>query len=174
MFQILKNKQAQENLLYNKILSLSRNKLLYTKCMIDDSFQNRINLIFLHISFLFIKIKVGTNGEIYKEFYQKMFDLIFNNIEINMREIGYGDVTVNKKMKLLLRIFYNILLKCEIYNEQNHDSKSSFLKQHLSLKSGLKINNNDELVKYFDKYQTFCIDLTPDSVLKGELNFKYN
>ena len=62
MFQISKNKQIQENILYNKILSLSRNKLLYTKCMIDDTFQNRINLIFLHISFLFIKFKKNRNN----------------------------------------------------------------------------------------------------------------
>ena len=174
MFQISKNKQVQENTLYNKILSLSRNKLLYTKCMIDDTFQNRINLIFLHISFLFIKIKQGTNGDIYKDFYQKMFDLIFNNIEINMREVGYGDVTVNNKMKLLVRIFYKILLNCETYNVQNHNFKDSFFEKHLSLKKGSKINNNNELIRYFDKYQSFCIDLTSDSVLKGELNFKYN
>jgi len=142
--------------------------------MIDDTFQNRINLIFLHISFLFIKIKQESNRSIYKDFYQKMFDLIFNNIEINMREIGYGDVAVNKKMKLLVRIFYNVLLNCESYKAKNHDFKHNFLIQHLSFKDGLKINNNHELIRYFDKYQSFCIDLTSDSVLKGELNFKYN
>tara|TARA_B100000029_G_C17362981_1_gene883199 strand:+ start:419 stop:943 length:525 start_codon:yes stop_codon:yes gene_type:complete len=174
MFQILKNNQVQENLLYNKILSLSRNKLLYTKFFLDDTFQNRINLIFIHMSFLFIKIKQDTNGYVYKDFYQKMFDLIFKNIEINMREIGYGDVTVNKKMKLLVRLFYNILLKCELYKSKNHLFKHSFLKQHLAVKRGLKDNNNHDLIRYFDKYQSFCIDLAPDSVLKGELNFKYN
>ena len=174
MFQLLKNKQVQENRLYNKILSLSRNKLLYTKFMVDDSFQNRINLIFLHISFLFIKIKQGANSKIYKEFYQKMFDLIFNNIEINMREIGYGDVTVNKKMKLLIRVFYNILLNCETFKVQKREAKYRFLEDHLSLRNGLKFAENDELIAYFDKYQSFCIDLTSDSVLKGELNFKYN
>ena len=47
---------AQENILYNNILLLSRNKLFYTKFDLADTFQNRINLIFLHISFLFIKI----------------------------------------------------------------------------------------------------------------------
>ena len=174
MFQISKNKQVQENTLYNKNLSLSRNKLFYTKWCLSDTFQNRINLIFMHSSFLFNKIKMDNGHKIYKEFYQKMFDLIFNNIEINMREVGYGDVTVNNKMKLLVRIFYKILLNCETYNVQNHNFKDSFFEKHLSLKKGSKINNNNELIRYFDKYQSFCIDLTSDSVLKGELNFKYN
>ena len=36
-----------------------------------------------------------------------------------------------------------------------------------------KANNNDLLLEYFDKYQSFCLDLHPDNVLKGELNFNY-
>ena len=51
---------TQEDILYNNILSLSRNKLFFTKFCLADSFQNRIYLIFIHISFLFtysLKIK---------------------------------------------------------------------------------------------------------------------
>ena len=36
-----------------------------------------------------------------KEFPQEIFDNIFLNIEYHIRELGYGDVTVNKKMKIL-------------------------------------------------------------------------
>ena len=34
--------------------------------------------------------------------------------------------------------------------------------------------NNKPLIEYFTKYQAFCVDLSSDSVLKGELNFNYN
>ena len=90
MSEYIKQINTQEDTLYNNILLLSRNKLFFTKFCLADSFQNRIYLIFIHISFLFIKIKQDNHKEIYKVFYQKMFDLIFNNIELNMREIGYG------------------------------------------------------------------------------------
>ena len=43
----IKNKN-NEIKLYNKILLLSRNKLLYTNFKLNDTFQNRINLIFFH------------------------------------------------------------------------------------------------------------------------------
>ena len=97
---------TQEDILYNNILSLSRNKLFFTKFGLADTFQNRIYLIFIHISFLFIKIKQNNQKEIYKIFYQKMFDLIFNQIEQNMREVGFGDTLINKNMKFLVKIFY--------------------------------------------------------------------
>ena len=53
----------------------------------------------------------------YKIFYQKLFDLIFNNIESNMREIGYGDTVINKNMRFLTKTFYNVLLNCEKYKK---------------------------------------------------------
>ena len=81
--------KSKEDLLYNNMLLLSRNKLFYTKLNLADTFQNRINLIFVHISFLFIKIKQSKNNHFYKAFYQNLFDLIFKKIEMNMREIGH-------------------------------------------------------------------------------------
>ena len=159
--------------LYNKILLLSRNKFFYTELNFNDSFQNRINLIFLHISFIFIKIKHEINNKIYKSFYQKMFDFIFKQIEANMREIGYGDTAVSKNMKFLVKNFYNILLNCEKYNIKTNDQKIYFLLNHLKVNNDKKINNNAILIGYFDKYYSFCLDLSSDKVLKGDLNFTY-
>ena len=166
--------KSQENKLYNKILFLSRNKSFYTKLGLIDTFQNRINLIFLHISFLFIKLKQKGKSQFYKEFFQKMFDFIFNKIALNMREIGYGDMTINKNMKFLVKIFYNILLNCENYKKKNIKNKNLFLLKYLSQNTVRESADNIELVEYFDKYQAFCFDLSSDSVLKGELNFNYN
>jgi len=87
--------------------------------------------------------------------------------------LGYGDMTVNKSMKFLVKIFYNILLDCEIYKNKNEIDKNLFLLKHLSLNSNVKTNNNYDLVNYFNKYHAFCLDLHPDKVLKGNLNFNY-
>ena len=173
MFKILKKNNSQELKLYNKILSLSRNKLFYTKFILTDTFQNRIYLIFLHISFLFIKVKSTKDKKKYDIFYQKMFDLIFKKIEINMREIGHGDTTINKNMKFLVRVFYNILLNCENFNKKNLNDKKIFFYNYLKVKNEDKSANKSHLVDYFNEYQTFCFDLSVDSVLRGDLNFKY-
>ena len=174
MTKYFKNTETSESKLYNKIIFLSRNKLFYTKLGLSDTFQNRIHLIFLHISFLFVKNKQRNKDFRNKKFHQKLFDFIFKKIELNMREIGYGDVTVNKNMKFLVKIFYNILLDCENYNKKNLNSKNLYLFKYLTQNDDVKSAVNNELVEYFDKYQAFCLDLTSDSVLKGELNFNYN
>ena len=102
-----------------------------------------------------------------------MFDFIFNKIELNMREIGYGDMTINKNMKFLVKIFYNILLNCENYKKKNLKNKNFFLLKYLSQNIDKIGTNNIGLVEYFDQYQAFCFDLSSDSVVKGGLNFNY-
>ena len=102
-----------------------------------------------------------------------MFDFIFKQIEANMREIGYSDTTVSKTMKFLVKNFYNILLNCEKYSLKTNDEKIYFLLNYLKVNNDKKINNNTILIGYFDKYYAFCLDLSSDKVLKGELNFTY-
>jgi len=160
------------NNVYNNILLLSRNKLFYTNFSLADTFENRIHLIFIHTSFLFIKIKQNDQNKKYKIFHQEIFDITFNKIELNMREIGYGDVTVNKNMKKLVKNFYNILLNCENFKKKQINEKNIFFTKFLDNNENIKMANNLPLINYFEKYQAFCFDLSHDSVLKGEINFK--
>ena len=110
---------------------------------------------------------------IYKIFYQKIFDLIFNKIELNMREIGFGDTIINKNMRFLVKTFYNILFNCEEYKEMSLDAKNEFFNKYLEQNNTKNTVNNKGLIEYFNKYEAFCFDLTPDSVLKGELKFDH-
>ena len=75
MNKYLNKNKYNEDILYNKIVFLSRNKLFYTKLNLKDTFQNRINLIFIHISFLFVKIKHNNTNISFNEFYQNVFAL---------------------------------------------------------------------------------------------------
>ena len=173
MQKSLNQNYSKESNLYNTILLLSRNKIFYTNFGLSDTFQNRIHLIFIHISFLFIKSKRNNENQKFKDFKQNLFDLTFNKIEQNMREIGYGDVTVNKNMKFLVRSFYDILLNCEKYKKKSPILKQSFFYKHLTFVGVKNGNFDDLLIDYFDKYEAFCLDLSSDSVLKGEIKFNY-
>ena len=173
MVEFIKKINHYESQLYIKILSLSRNKLFYTKFHLKDTFQNRINLIFLHTAFLLIMLQTKDKDQFYMKFYQRIFDTIFKNIELNMREIGYGDIMINKNMRFLVKVFYNILLNCKNYSKKNLKNKNLFLFRFLDLNIDKKTHNNIVLVDYFNKYQIFCLDLSLDNVLKGNLNFVY-
>ena len=79
-----------------------------------------MNLLFFH----FIIILRLKKSEKNKRIFQDSFDNIFQDIEINIRELGYGDTKVNNTMKNLNKIFYDILIKI---SEKRFFNVSSFL-----------------------------------------------
>ena len=95
--------------LYNILLILSRNIFFYKKIQLPDTFETRIYLMFFHFSIFMIITKKKD-----LKFNQNIYDQLFHNIENNLRELGFGDVSVNKKMKELNKILYDILLKLNL------------------------------------------------------------
>ena len=105
------------------------------------------------------------------KFPQEIFDNIFLNIEYHIRELGYGDVAVNKKMKTLTRVFYDILLKINNSKSEGFKTNIETLKTYFDIKSENSSILNDNLTKYFNNYYDFCFELKSDNMLKGQINF---
>ena len=110
--------------LYNKILLDARNPEIFSR-FIEDSLNNKIIIFLTFLSKIFNKMDENDKN------YQIFFDYIFHRIETDLRELGYGDMSVNKKMKVIVTKFYSILL-----DFKNFDNKD-------------KLNRVEILVKYF-------------------------
>ena len=160
---------AHNNSLYNKLIELSRNIFFYKKIHLKDNFLTRINLIFIHFCLILIIFKNKNKSK----FPQKIFDNIFQNIEYNLRELGHGDVAVNKKMKLLTQKFYDILLKITKEDKKVFEIDKNILKKHLEITNENKDEIIDKLAIYFKEFYKFCFELNDNSMLKGEIKFKY-
>ncbi len=157
------------NHLYNKLVELSRNIFFYKDLKLKDNFETRIILIFLHLSIILLVFKKDKK----MNFPQDIFDNVFQNIEYNMRELGHGDVSVNKKMKILNRIFYNILLKIDQKNSDLFSVNESIIAEHLFN----DIKETDEIMskikEYLSSFYNYCFELDIDSMIKGKINYKY-
>ena len=154
--------------LYNTLLSLSRNIFFYKKIKLKDTFDTRIYLMFIHFSIMMIVFK--KKG---KKFNQDSYDSLFHNIENNLREAGFGDVSVNKKMKDFNKQLYDILLKIE--NKKNNSFK---LNKELVIKyfNELDEPNKDKFIEfddYFKNFYNFCFELPLKNMLLEIKNFKY-
>jgi cytochrome b pre-mRNA-processing protein 3 len=162
---MLSTYKSHHNPLYNNLVQLSRNIFFYKKILLKDTFETRIHLIFFHLTIIMIILK---NKK--KIFPQNIFDNIFQNTEHNLRELGFGDVKVNKQMKNLTRIFYDILLKLNISENKNFLLNKKLITTYFDLSD----NNNhlvNDLTNYFDKFYYFCFELNEDNMIKGKINF---
>ena len=155
--------------LYNILLSLSRNIFFYKRIRLPDTFETRLYLMFIHFSILMIIYKFkGSKLD------QKSYDLFFHNIEYNLRELGFGDVSVNKKMKEFNKILYDILLKINLENNQmekftlNHKLIFKYFNELDTPKNPKYI----ELSLYFSNFFNYCFELSLNNMLKMVLKFK--
>ena len=129
--------------IYNNLIKLTRNKILYVNISDNETFSDRLIIFFFHFAF-FLKIyKTKSN----KDEIQKLYDFIFKQIELSIREIGYGDASINKKMKEYINLMYSIINKVEIWEKLNLNEKSEFLSQFID-------TNKESLfyINYFNKY----------------------
>ena len=155
--------------LYNKIVFLTRKSFFYKDLQLSDSFSIRIYLLFFHLCFIIIALK---NKECRKDESQEIFDFFFKQIEINCRELGHGDTTINKKMKDLIRVFYEILINCHNWNHLKISKKNDLLSKFFSNNHYNETKSN-KLTTYFDKFSFFIEDISLNSLTKGVFNFSY-
>ena len=153
--------------IYNNLIKLTRNKSLYKSLKNNDTFSDRLIILLFHFGF-FLKFY---KKELSKKEAQNLFDFFIRQIELSIREIGYGDVSVNKKMKDLNKIFYDILLKL------SDKTKNFSINQNLYVKYFEKLKNSEEkrdnFHKYFTKFYNYCFELSANNMIEDIQNFKY-
>ncbi len=102
-----KNKSYLVEKIYQNIIKISRSKFFYLDYNLEDTFETRFDLVIFHSFMIFYFYK--SNKIDTSVIPQSLFDYMFNDFENNLREMGFGDIAVNKKMKAFVRAFYGRL-----------------------------------------------------------------
>ena len=144
--------------IYNNLVKLTRNKDLYKNFKNQDTFSDRLIFFLLHFAF-FLKVYNENN---HKKLLQEIYDFTFRQVELSIREIGYGDQSINKKMKDYLNLFYGMIDKIHSWDELDVESRNSILVNFLDNSS-----NFEYLVKYFEIYRLNLTNNTLNSHIKG-------
>ena len=140
--------------IYNNLVTLTRNKALYQKFKIQDTFSDRLVFLLLHFAFFIKRFKNDKN----KEILQDIYDYFFRQLELSIREIGYGDQTINKKMKVYLNLFHSMLDDMHNWDISTKKIKINILATFID-----ESKNTTFFVDYFDKFN--------EDLLKNTLNF---
>ena len=144
--------------IYNNLVKLTRNKDLYKDFKNQDTFSDRLIFFLLHFAF-FLKVYKENND---KRLLQEIYDFTFRQVELSIREIGYGDQSINKKMKDYLNLFYGMIDKIHDWDSLSLESRASLLEIFLD-----NATNTEYLAEYLEKYRLNLINNTLNSYIKG-------
>ncbi len=149
---------------YNNLINLSRNKKIFAIFTVNDTFSDRLIIFMFHFALFLREYKDQNN----KKYLQDLFDYIFRQIELSLREIGYGDVSINKKMKNYINIFYSIIDKFNNWNSLNGNEKFNILGFFIKLD-----DKGHKLVDYFNNFQEYLSKNSLNSFTKSVISHKF-
>jgi len=147
--------------LYNKFINYTRNKKLYKSLNREDNFSDRLTLFLLHFSFFLKNFKNEEN----KIILQEIYDFIFRQLELSIREIGYGDQSINKKMKDYINLFHSMVSEIHFWNDLSRMQKLEKFSIFLT-----DFKEIEYLLDYFELFDENLSKITLNSYLKSVSN----
>ena len=142
--------------IYNNLIKLTRNKNLYNNKK-QDTFYDRMIIFFFHLGFL---LKIYKNIE-QKDDLQKFFDYCVRQIELSVREIGYGDATINKKMKEYVNLLFSIIDKINNWEDLDLIKKREIINIYID-----ETSDFEKFIDYLEKYRQFLLKNTFNNLSK--------
>ena len=144
--------------IYNKLINYTRNKALYKSLNREDQFSDRLTLFLLHFSFFLKNFKNSEN----KKILQEIYDFNFRQLELAIREIGYGDQSINKKMKDYINLFHSMVSEIHFWENLNKYEKIKKISIFLE-----DFENIDYLLDYFEEFNLNLSKKTLNYYLKS-------
>ena len=144
--------------IYNNLIRLTTNKSLYKGLKSQDTFEDRLVLFLIHFAF-FLNVY---NKKEDKKILQEIYDLNFRHLELSIREIGYGDQSINKKMKDYVNLFHQILSDLHLWKDLDNIKKEKILSNFLR-----NFDKIEFLTKYFEDFRKKLSEKTLNSFIKS-------
>ena len=150
--------------IYNNLIKLTRNKILFDNKLNKETFSDRLIMFFIHFAFF---LKIYKNQSNKKEL-QELYDFVFKQLELSIREIGYGDTSINKRMKEYVNLMYLVINKIELWEKLNLNEKSVFFSNFLQIEKESKF-----LIDYFNKYAIYLSKKSFNYFTKDVISHKF-
>tara|TARA_B100000965_G_C19477808_1_gene707089 strand:+ start:217 stop:768 length:552 start_codon:yes stop_codon:yes gene_type:complete len=159
--------------IYQNIIERSRLKYFYLNKKVEDTVESRFDLIIFHSFIIFqfyreMEIKDDSLA-------QNLFDYMFKDFENNLREMGFGDVAVNKKMKVFISAFYgrvaNYSKGIEMYRTKKDKEKlSKSIKDNIYKSKSVPV----EYIDFFVNYLLLNINSLKEKPLNENISHRFN
>lgn len=92
-------------LLYGRVVAAARAPRLYAELGVPDTTAGRFEMVCLHVALLIRRLRALSERRA-DELAQALFDAMFSDMDVTLREMGVGDLSVGKKVKALWEGFH--------------------------------------------------------------------
>jgi cytochrome b pre-mRNA-processing protein 3 len=91
--------------LYGAAVAAARDPGLFAELGVPDTVEGRFDLVSLHVALLIRRLRHDPAPE-GQTLAQAVFDAMFNDMDVNLREMGVGDMSISKRVKSMWEAFH--------------------------------------------------------------------
>ncbi len=156
--------------IYASLVEQARQPAFYLSCGVPDTPDGRFDMILLHAVLVLRRLKRDHDKT--ADLGQAVFDLMFADMDQNLREMGTGDLGVGKRVKAMAKAFYG---RAQVYEagleEEGTDGLNQALARNLYRKTSPGAGQIAAIADYM-RIEARRLDETDiDSLAAGNLIF---
>jgi cytochrome b pre-mRNA-processing protein 3 len=163
------NQERAAFTLYSAAVAAARDPFLYEALGVPDTLDGRFDAIGLHV-FLLIR-RLNTGGELGQPMAQAVFDAMFIDMDINLREMGVSDLSVGKRNRAMWEAFHG---RAAAYTEAWDDPIAfpAAIARNVWRGAAPPVDGAPETLARIARAQAAHIDQqATDELLRGEVRF---
>ncbi len=159
--------------LYVKIVEQSRQPEFYTDFKTPDTVDGRFEMISVHAFLAMRRLKSGDNSA--SELSQLLFNVMFDDMDRNLREMGVGDLGVGKRVKIMAKVFYGRIVAYEEALDANDEVlKEALIRNHYGTLEAIDDDSVALLAQYISKNSKILEQQSIDDFMQGQIRFEIN
>ena len=151
--------------LYGACVVQARQPVFYADLHAPDTVYGRFDLLIVHVLLVIQRLHKHPDET------QQLFDILFADMDKNLREMGVSDISIAKKMKPLLSAFYG---RAKVYEQalaKTDETLADALRRNIYGDSPASPGDVQRLTTYIRRAHTELAAQKTDDILGGNLIF---
>ncbi|MBD25422.1 MAG: hypothetical protein CMG46_10525 [Candidatus Marinimicrobia bacterium] len=155
---------------YDSLIKKSRETIFYRDYGVPDTIDGRFDMIIIHAMLVFRRLR--SRGEQAEIMSQNIFDLMFQDMDRSLREMGVGDLSVSKQIKKMAKAFYG---RASMYEEgldgSNHTLAEALI-ANVYRSSPVEENEIKAFTEYLRGIDAYLKKQSVEHILMGHIDFR--
>jgi len=159
---------AAANEVYAAIMAQAREPVFFTELGVPDTVDGRFETVALHAFLVLRRIKGDPAGA---AFGQELFDVMFEDMDISLREMGAGDMGVGKRVKAMVQAFYGRISSYDAGLSGSGDGLEEALRRNLYGTTDVEDEKVAEMEDYVRRQAAHLEDIPAKRILAADFRF---
>ncbi len=148
--------------LHAQVAAASRAPFLYTHFEVPDTLQGRFDSLTLHAILLMRRLRALPPPA--DDASQDLVDILFREVDRGLREIGIGDLSIPKKMKVFAKTFYG---RAKLFDEALDAGDNVLLADALARNVGAQAQRLSQFARHIRHLDATMANYDLEHILSG-------